>query len=525
MKGITVLSLPLLVSGAVIQNELHRQQTPNLDLSALGLAETKLEKPVTVKKLTASMKLGAVKEQVLWGPFKLQPANGTHAGALKLDPHSDIISSRVAGVCKECMVLSAKADLADKNGNKMESYTGVSSQFIIMTSLNGQRMASPAVAPNCPNGKMVMADSAQAPAVQTTAGQTTVPKASPNPETKAPPPGAPVNTAAPPSSTAKTNKDGGIFDVAGSGPVAASTPPAPTGLVIPGTGISIPGLPTMDALGPILGATAGSALGAILGTLLGAPLGALLGVAASTDFGKQVLGGGTPGLSPGSLGAGLAALAPSYAVLIGQGDEGTGLKFVAETEQFKSGFYLGKETELNLMAEIANYNAQERDVYVKVEYEYLPNMPTRPQEYYDVGMGAINVAPCESLNSMPPRNGPVKYVSPAWTVHSDGYLLDIKPHLNNGGLNMTLYVNGQESCSSEAIYGGTDGGLAANGEKWETITGYTECPEPVKIRVGDSLTMDAHYDLTKHRLQSKSDNSGEAEGIARANFIFAQPSK
>jgi len=76
----------------------------------------------------------------------------------------------------------------------------------------------------------------------------------------------------------------------------------------------------------------------------------------------------------------------------------------------------------------------------------------------------------------------------------------------------------------------------------ETITSYTGCSKPVEIKAGDSLTMDAYYDLTKHKLGSKSDNHGsEAEGmgkinivklkiftkklIALANFVYARPYK
>jgi hypothetical protein len=84
-------------------------------------------------------------------------------------------------------------------------------------------------------------------------------------------------------------------------------------------------------------------------------------------------------------------------------------------------------------------------------------------------------------------------------VIGDGYLLDIKPHLHDGGLNMTFYVNGKASCTSNAVYG-TSGSATINGEKWETIGAYTPCPDGVQIKRGDNLTMDAYYDLTKHRL-------------------------
>ena len=47
----------------------------------------------------------------------------------------------------------------------------------------------------------------------------------------------------------------------------------------------------------------------------------------------------------------------------------------------------------------------------------------------------------------------------------DGYLLGIKPQMHDGGLNMTFYVNGKSKCTSEAVYGGTDGGISANDQK------------------------------------------------------------
>jgi hypothetical protein len=67
---------------------------------------------------------------------------------------------------------------------------------------------------------------------------------------------------------------------------------------------------------------------------------------------------------------------------------------------------------------------------------------------------------------VPPKDEPIKYTSPAWNVVNDGYLMDIKPHLHDGGVNMTFYVNGKAKCSSEAVYGGgADGALEVNGQK------------------------------------------------------------
>jgi hypothetical protein len=66
---------------------------------------------------------------------------------------------------------------------------------------------------------------------------------------------------------------------------------------------------------------------------------------------------------------------------------------------------------------------------------------------------------------------------------------------------MTFVVNGKAQCSSDAVYGGAEGGLELDTkERWETISSYTPCPDPIHIRKGDNLTMQAFYDVTKHRL-------------------------
>jgi hypothetical protein len=71
---------------------------------------------------------------------------------------------------------------------------------------------------------------------------------------------------------------------------------------------------------------------------------------------------------------------------------------------------------------------------------------------------------------------------------------------HDGGLNIKVFLNGQHVCTSEAVYGGSQGRMTVAGESWETITDYKSCMEPVQIKCGDKLSMVAEYDLTKHRL-------------------------
>jgi hypothetical protein len=88
---------------------------------------------------------------------------------------------------------------------------------------------------------------------------------------------------------------------------------------------------------------------------------------------------------------------PAISVFVGQGDEGSAMAFATKNSPIKSGFWVSNKDTFNFVAEVINYDNVEKDVYLSLEYEYLP-MPSRPKEYYDVGMGAINVSPCETIS-------------------------------------------------------------------------------------------------------------------------------
>jgi hypothetical protein len=82
------------------------------------------------------------------------------------------------------------------------------------------------------------------------------------------------------------------------------------------------------------------------------------------------------------------------ALLVGQGDDGHAMRFAERGTSFKSGLYISKKDQINFMGELINYDNYTKDIYTTLEYEYIPNMPARPKDYYDVGMYAINVTPC-----------------------------------------------------------------------------------------------------------------------------------
>jgi hypothetical protein len=93
-------------------------------------------------------------------------------------------------------------------------------------------------------------------------------------------------------------------------------------------------------------------------------------------------------------------------------------------------------------------------------------------------------------------------------------------HLHDGGTSVSLFHNNKLYCTSNAIYGGKSGVLTVDGKKVETISKLTECNEPLKIKVGDILKVEAAFDTGKHPLRESQGKSQEAMAIM--GLMFAE---
>jgi hypothetical protein len=63
-----------------------------------------------------------------------------------------------------------------------------------------------------------------------------------------------------------------------------------------------------------------------------------------------------------------------------------------------------------------------------------------------------------------------------------------------------MYLNDKETCVSKAEYGGTEGTMKAGEKEWTTISKMSDCLEPIAVKKGDYLRIEASYDTVKHPL-------------------------
>lgn len=84
-----------------------------------------------------------------------------------------------------------------------------------------------------------------------------------------------------------------------------------------------------------------------------------------------------------------------------------------------------------------------------------------------------------------------------------------------------MYLNDKEICSSKAEYGGAGGTMKAGEKEWTTISRMSDCLEPIPVKKGDYLRLEASYDTVKHPLRESEGVKQEGMGMMYFNFAAA----
>lgn len=89
----------------------------------------------------------------------------------------------------------------------------------------------------------------------------------------------------------------------------------------------------------------------------------------------------------------------------------------------------------------------------------------------------------------------------------------------DGGTGINMYLNGKLYCTSKAIYGGPSGTLNANGQTWISIATMTECNDPIAVKKGDRIKIEATYDTKEHPLRES--HGVKQENMGMMTMVFA----
>jgi Fe-S cluster biogenesis protein NfuA len=235
--------------------------------------------------------LRAPRQQVLiiianhWGKGEHVNSNRQH------DKQSDLVEAKLGGLCKDCMVLQARADITDKDGKKLSLSDQVYTHHIVVTDMDRSFNMAP---------------------------------------------------------------------------------------FTPGRGSCSSGRGGMPGLGGF--------------GMMGSPKGSN-----PTSQGHGTHQKRSPQRSGGF--GGLSG-AMKFSMFIAKGNEGDASIFAPlnSSSPVKSGYWIGKNDVILGMGEVINYKTVPRQVYLTIDYEYIPVNGARPAEYLDVSFGTVMVEQCGSIN-------------------------------------------------------------------------------------------------------------------------------
>lgn len=204
----------------------------------------------------------------------------------------------------------------------------------------------------------------------------------------------------------------------------------------------------------------------------------------------------------------------------GNAADGAPSLFTTPDGTFNSGHLLPKQSTVFLNAELINYASTPKSVYFVTEIDYIPG---KPEGIMNTNVGIMSVNQCDLIPNpflRPPQGKKVfELKSKNLTITQDGYLLSRRGHMHDGGTGMTIKINDKLICDSKAIYNKVRS--MEDGTESDALSGMVECNEPFQVKRGDTLSVEAFFDLNKHPARKHAHGGGEAEGMALMGFVFA----
>jgi len=209
---------------------------------------------------------------------------------------------------------------------------------------------------------------------------------------------------------------------------------------------------------------------------------------------------------------------PRGKLFLAQGVENFTTWYTTGDGQFNSGYHAGNNG-YALIAEVINYKTSEQNVYVTVDYDYIPGFVGS-----DANMLIVGVEGC--LNSevgfhIPANTRSFKAGNDVQIIQ-DGTIVNARGHMHDGGESIDMFLNDKLVCHSVAAYGGNDATMiGADGKKWDTISSMSDCPQAIPVKKGDRLRLQAAFDTATHPMRVSHGEEQEAMGLYILSFVPA----
>jgi len=209
-----------------------------------------------------------------------------------------------------------------------------------------------------------------------------------------------------------------------------------------------------------------------------------------------------------------------YSVMAAGATEVGHLDYMPLRGEIKAGYYVSKNRMIVNSIDVINYKDYEQEVYTATELEYVPG---HPKDFLDSQQQRVDPAICGGPDggAIHPPVGVKRFSvnSTDIVMKMDGYILNARGHMHDGGVNIVFKINDKIVCDSKAIYGGEGHSTKGpNGQVWETIAESTSCMDPIPVKSGDRVFMQANYDIELHPSREQGGHSmmGGMKGLSDA---------
>jgi hypothetical protein len=133
-------------------------------------------------------------------------------------------------------------------------------------------------------------------------------------------------------------------------------------------------------------------------------------------------------------------------VFMGGAADGGQNRYTTNDGKFNSGLYIAKDAGIIQMIDIVNYNNESQTIYTISEMEYLDG---KQPGFLSSATTGIDLGMCAGKTGMfvHAPNGQQKFTFAGKdiTIERDGYFLNVKGHMHDGGENIVVKVNGKEA--------------------------------------------------------------------------------
>lgn len=166
----------------------------------------------------------------------------------------------------------------------------------------------------------------------------------------------------------------------------------------------------------------------------------------------------------------------AYFIDRGEDSGQTDTVFTSSDGKYNSGYQLHSKPSITLSYDLVNYQSVSRPLHLEIEYEYVDGIQGK-----DAGHTL------KSVTGSPRTMG--RSTSMGMKIARDTTIMWARGHLHAGGVSMTMKINGKERCVSKPTY-----------DSAGVITNMSLCPDEMKLKAGDTMTIESYYDTTKHKL-------------------------